>query len=73
MKVTINLYLLFFYLLISVVKSNFVANNINFDKKFLHLEIQNRIYNNEYITICTMQENKEFLGTKKGAIYNLKN
>ena len=48
---------------------NFVAHNINFDKKFLPQEIIDQINNNTIFTFCTMKENTTYVGIKKANKY----
>lgn len=48
---------------------NIVSHNTNFDIKFLPREIKDKIDNNTYSTYCTMKNNKEFVGIKKGNGY----
>ena len=45
---------------------NIVAHNISFDKKFLPIDIINQINNRKISTFCTMKNNSEFVGIRRG-------
>ncbi len=48
---------------------NFIAHNINFDKKFLPEIIKEKIESKIYSIFCTMRENSKYVGIKKGKGY----